>query len=241
VPVVGVDGWSRIINEHPQFDGEEFEYGPAFQHKSKTVHEWIECVIYRKDRSKPTRIREYFDEVNRDSATPWNSHPKRMHRHKALIQCARLAFGFGGIFDTDEAERIVEGVQPVERVIDPSTGEIKPKQLVAYTDEKFKEMLPGWHKAIADRKATPEQIIAKAQTKGSLTEAQKKAIATPPAKSDDVTDVVPKVTYAAVTDLIFKATTTDALDEAATLIPALPADQQAEANTLYDKRKDELA
>ncbi|MBV4411835.1 recombinase RecT [Enterobacteriaceae bacterium YMB-R22] len=26
VPVVGVDGWSRIINEHPQFDGMEFTY-----------------------------------------------------------------------------------------------------------------------------------------------------------------------------------------------------------------------
>src|SRR5690606_15891490 len=25
VPVVGVDGWSRIINEHSQFDGMEFE------------------------------------------------------------------------------------------------------------------------------------------------------------------------------------------------------------------------
>ena len=25
VPVVGVDGWSRIINSHPQFDGMEFE------------------------------------------------------------------------------------------------------------------------------------------------------------------------------------------------------------------------
>lgn len=26
VPVVGVDGWSRIINSHPQFDGMEFRY-----------------------------------------------------------------------------------------------------------------------------------------------------------------------------------------------------------------------
>ena len=25
VPVVGVDGWARIINSHPQFDGMEFE------------------------------------------------------------------------------------------------------------------------------------------------------------------------------------------------------------------------
>ncbi|EIP6782236.1 hypothetical protein LTE40_000211, partial [Escherichia coli] len=29
-------------------------------------------------------------------------------RHKAMIQCARLAFGFAGIYDKDEAERIVE-------------------------------------------------------------------------------------------------------------------------------------
>src|SRR5699024_9569888 len=26
VPVVGVDGWSRIINSHPQFDGMEYRY-----------------------------------------------------------------------------------------------------------------------------------------------------------------------------------------------------------------------
>ena len=26
VPVVGVDGWARIINEHPQFDGMEFRF-----------------------------------------------------------------------------------------------------------------------------------------------------------------------------------------------------------------------
>ena len=27
---------------------------------------------------------------------------------KAMIQCARLAFGFAGIYDQDEAERIAE-------------------------------------------------------------------------------------------------------------------------------------
>ncbi|STU11463.1 Uncharacterised protein [Klebsiella pneumoniae] len=32
-----------------------------------------------------------------------------MLRHKTLIQCARLAFGFAGIFDQDEAERVIEG------------------------------------------------------------------------------------------------------------------------------------
>lgn len=111
VPVVGVDGWNRIINEHPQFDGIEFVYSPeTITHKGRTAHVWIDCTIHRKDRRIPTVVREYFDEVvrNLNFATPWDTHPKRMHRHKVEIQCARIAFGFAGIDDDDEAERIME-------------------------------------------------------------------------------------------------------------------------------------
>jgi phage recombination protein Bet len=97
VPVVGVDGWSRIINSHPQFDGIDFEQDA----------ESCTCTIHRKDRGHPIRVTEYMIECRRDVG-PWKSHPYRMLRHKALIQCARLAFGFVGIFDHDEAERIVE-------------------------------------------------------------------------------------------------------------------------------------
>lgn len=103
VPVVSVDGWSRIINDHPQFDGVEFNDGPE---DDNGVPAWIEAVIYRKDRAHPTKIRERFKEVKRDTQ-PWKSHPSRMLRHKALIQCARVAFGFSGIYDEDEAQRIV--------------------------------------------------------------------------------------------------------------------------------------
>jgi len=115
VPVVGVDGWSRIINEHPQFDGIEFKYSQETTVMSAgqaavTCHDWVECIIYRKDRERPTVVREYLDEVYRSTtyASPWKTHPKRMHRHKTLIQCARVAFGFSGIYDQDEAERIIE-------------------------------------------------------------------------------------------------------------------------------------
>ena len=40
-----------------------------------------------------------------------------MLRHKAMIQAARLAFGFTGIYDEDEAERIKDagdGIKPEE-------------------------------------------------------------------------------------------------------------------------------
>ncbi len=175
VSVVGVDGWARIINEHPQFDGEEFEYGPAFTHKGKTVHEWIECVIYRKDRSKPTRIREFFDEVSRDNAIPWQSHPKRMHRHKSLIQCARLAFGFGGIYDQDEAERIAEiEINPMAENKEPEQRKITA--LPPYPSADFETNLALWRNAIAEGQAKPEQIIARSSTRYTLTTEQVKAI-----------------------------------------------------------------
>lgn len=104
VPVVSVDGWSRIINENPLFNGIEFEYGPTCDNGKH--HEWIDAIIHRKDRDVPTKIREFLSEVKKNSG-PWNTHCNRMHRHKALIQCARVAFGFAGIFDPDEAANIV--------------------------------------------------------------------------------------------------------------------------------------
>lgn len=99
VPVVGVDGWSRIINSHGQFDGMDF----AQDDESCT------CVIYRKDRAHPIKVTEWMAECRRDGVGPWKSHPRRMLRHKAMIQCARIAFGFVGIYDEDEAQRIIEG------------------------------------------------------------------------------------------------------------------------------------
>ena len=111
VPVVGLDGWSRIINSHTQFDGMDFEQDA----------ESCTCVIYRKDRSHPVKVTEWMSECKRGTQ-PWQSHPKRMLRHKAMIQCARLAFGFSGIYEQDEAERIVEADAP--KKIDPTTGEI---------------------------------------------------------------------------------------------------------------------
>jgi phage recombination protein Bet len=83
VPVVGVDGWSRIINSNDQFDGMDFEQD----------EESCTCRIYRKDRKHPIAITEYMAECKRDGVGPWNTHPKRMLRHKAMIQCARQAIG----------------------------------------------------------------------------------------------------------------------------------------------------
>lgn len=138
VPVVGVDGWSRIINDHAQFDGLSFEYSEETITNDKKEHQpapaWIECIIHRKDRAHPITVREYFDEVYRKPFKegmrgPWQSHTRRMMRHKVLIQAARIAFGFTGIHDQDEAERIVDAnyidVTPAPAESDTKTDQIK--------------------------------------------------------------------------------------------------------------------
>lgn len=125
VPIVSVDGWTRIINERQELASIEFEYSP-----DDSEDPWISCTIARHDRAKPITVREYGKECYRDTI-PWNSHPRRMLRHKVLIQCARIAFGFAGIYDPDEAERIREARTVEGQVVSHKAGTAAPKAIEA--------------------------------------------------------------------------------------------------------------
>jgi phage recombination protein Bet len=186
IPVVSVDGWARIINSHPAFDGMDFNFSDemvTMDGANSSAPAWTECVIHRKDRSHPTVIREYLDEVykppfkSKDGYMvngPWQSHPKRFSRHKAMIQAARMAFGFGGIYDDDEASRIAENVIPqVPKQINPETGEITAKPALApYPDDAFGKNLATWRGLIESGKKTADQIIAMVSSKAQMSEEQ---------------------------------------------------------------------
>jgi phage recombination protein Bet len=101
VPIVGVDGWIRLANSHPALDGMSFT-----EHRGEGgAVEAVTCHIHRKDRAHPTEVTEYLAEC-RGTTEPWKRWPIRMLRHKAMIQAIRIAFGFAGIYDPDEGERI---------------------------------------------------------------------------------------------------------------------------------------
>ena len=105
--VVGVDGWFKIINCHPQFDGMRFfESSPG----EDDLPLYIECTIFRKDRKVATSVREYMYEAHTNQGA-WLTHPRRMLRHKAMVQCARACFGLGGLYEPDEAERVSSAVR----------------------------------------------------------------------------------------------------------------------------------
>lgn len=132
-PVVGIDGWARIINGNPQFDGMEFEQDS----------ESCTCKIYRKDRAHPISVTEFLEECKRNTQ-PWQSHPRRMLRHKAMIQAARLAFGFGGIYDEDEAERIKNNNDGAkENQANPFSGQDSDGKRAQYIAEAEKFVAAG--------------------------------------------------------------------------------------------------
>lgn len=121
VPVVSIDGWARIINENPAMNGMRFE-----DHREDGKLVSITCHLYRKDREHPISVPEYMEECARPTE-PWKKWPNRMLRHKALIQCARVAFGFAGIYDQDEAERIIEA-EATEVESEPGIFEMNSSQ-----------------------------------------------------------------------------------------------------------------
>lgn len=113
-PVVSIDGWIKIITNHPDFDGMDHDY--EINDEGECVS--VTCKIYRKSQSRPTTATEYLVECLMPTDV-WRKYPRRMLRHKATIQAGRYAFGISGIIDPDEADRYA-AAKVIEKDITPS-------------------------------------------------------------------------------------------------------------------------
>tara|TARA_R110000851_G_scaffold282582_2_gene436136 strand:- start:35835 stop:37088 length:1254 start_codon:yes stop_codon:yes gene_type:complete len=123
LPVLKIDGWLTMLNGQEQFDGLEFAYSDEMipnpldnaedPSAGRKVPVWMEASIFRKDRTRPTVVREYFLEVYQNSES-WRAMGCRQLRHKTIIQCSRVAFGLGGLFDEDDISRML-GEQHAEQ------------------------------------------------------------------------------------------------------------------------------
>jgi phage recombination protein Bet len=167
VPVLGIDGWIRIINEHPQLRDIELKYP---QVEADEMMQWFTVIIYRKDREKPIEVTEYLNECYRET-DPWKQMPRRMLRHKALIQCARIAFGFAGLYDPDEAERIANAIDITPESVPPNKAQSTPPQqsqnsLPAPTNDEQLNLL----RLAIDRTGVPENAVLKEFKVSSLDE-----------------------------------------------------------------------
>lgn len=107
-PLVGIDGWIKLANRHPEFDGIQTE---VVNDKDGNMI-GMTASVWRKDRSHPVVETEYLSECRKNTDL-WKRMPNRMMKHRAKAQAIRTAFGFAGIylpdeFDTDE--KIVDAV-----------------------------------------------------------------------------------------------------------------------------------
>ena len=117
--VVMIQGWYRIVNRQPDFDGVEFE--DKLDSNGGIIA--TTCVMYLKNRSRPVRVTEYLSECRQERSDVWKKYPFRMLRHKAYIQCAKMAFGISEVIDDDEASRIAVN-SPREKDITPAAKAI---------------------------------------------------------------------------------------------------------------------
>lgn len=159
VPIVSIDGWVNLVNSHRACDGFEFE----MEHDDSGKLISCTCRMFRKDRTHPVAVTEYLSECIR-STDPWKMQ-HRMLRHKAMIQAARYAFGFSGIYDEDEGEKIASG-QIINRDEPPAPPEVTTVQATVAAPEQPKAIAaPAPSGDAPSAAADPEAFVRYAQAK----------------------------------------------------------------------------
>lgn len=185
--IVSVDGWIKIINRHPDFNG--MEYKDEKDENNNIVS--ITCIIHKKSITHPVSVTEYLSEC-KGTTKPWEKWPARMLRHKATSQCARYAFGISNIVDPDEGERMKDGglLQPESVTINTNRADsdspAQPhdddgvvsdqKLLPECPDEKFLKVIAFCTDALTAEKKTVEQLIESLSCQFTLSDQQIEAI-----------------------------------------------------------------
>jgi phage recombination protein Bet len=103
VPIVSVDGWNKMLVRHPDFDGIEFDFA------EDSEGHLVSCTatVHLKNRSHPVKVTEYLAECKRNT-DPWNNMPRRMLRNRTLCQASRMACGFSGVYNEEEAATVID-------------------------------------------------------------------------------------------------------------------------------------
>lgn len=173
VPVVGIDGFVSMMNRNKDFNGMDIEFSEEMitMEGAKSCPEWCEVRIYRKGIEKPIIVREYLDEVycppKGGYPGPWQSHTKRLLRHKTIIQANRIAFGITGIYDPDEADRILEAeaigptMKPTVETPQAIEEQPQPEQPTQEQSETLPESNPSAPNLISEAQVKRLYAIAK--------------------------------------------------------------------------------
>ena len=175
-PVVSIDGWISMVNRQPQLDGLEFEWAGG------EIPESCTCTIYIKNRTHPVRVTEFYKECFR-ATDPWKQMPRRMLRHKALKEAARVAFGFSGITDEDEAHDMAKNADArvIERKSFPPPRKVERPDFTPPSEEteKFTQQQARTQSDVPELALVAPATSSKEEKKGKTAAAPKKSQESP--------------------------------------------------------------
>ncbi len=101
VPSVGVmaarDGYLRVANQHPQFDGME----TRVERDEKNIPIKAVCTVWRKDRGHPVIAEAYYNEY-RKPGNVWATYPSAMIAKVAEVLALKRSFAINGVVTEEE-------------------------------------------------------------------------------------------------------------------------------------------
>jgi phage recombination protein Bet len=111
--MAGRDGYLRVANEHPAFDGIE----TRVERDDKQIPIKAVCTVWRKDRTHPTICEAYFSEYK--SASPvWTKYPSAMISKVAEVLALKRSFAINGVVSEEEMDATVNPIsQPTPQAV----------------------------------------------------------------------------------------------------------------------------
>ena len=161
VPGVGImaarDGYLRVANEHPMFDGME----TRVERDADGVPIKATCTVWRKDRSHPTVCEAFYNEYKKDSQV-WRTYKSAMIGKVAEVLTLKRSFAINGVVTEEEigqqgsqsaADRVA--TEKIERMKTSGVSVNEPLDAEDVTARPVPIELAEWFKRLdADSKQT---------------------------------------------------------------------------------------
>lgn len=118
VPSVGVmagrDGYLRVANDHPMFDGME----TVVERNEQNIPIKATCSVWRKDRAHPIKCEAYYSEYKK-AGQVWNTYPSAMISKVAEVLALKRSFSINGVVTEEEIGAQAEDTKTrVEKIAD---------------------------------------------------------------------------------------------------------------------------
>lgn len=95
--MAGRDGYLRVANEDPQFDGME----TRVERDEKNIPIKAICTVWRKDRTHPVVCEAYYSEYKK-SGPVWSQYPSAMISKVAEVLALKRSFAINGVVTEEE-------------------------------------------------------------------------------------------------------------------------------------------